>query len=93
MGPLAVKAVPLSFPFGKEMDQSTVCQVHCQALLHNQRPYSRNNATTLMDTAGVHAVLYKSKSFLQFSASLNVTAPKEELDSQYAKQVGGKRTA
>lgn len=36
------------------MDQPTVCQVHCQGLLHNQTA-----SITLMDTTGVHAVLYK----------------------------------
>ena len=30
------KGSPLSFSFGKEIDQSTVCQAHCQGLLRNQ---------------------------------------------------------
>lgn len=53
-GAARCKGSPLSFSFGKEMDQPTVCQVHCQGLLHNQTA-----SITLMDTTGVHAVLYK----------------------------------
>lgn len=48
------KGSPLSFSFGKEMDQPTVCQVHCQGLLQNQTA-----SITLMDTTGVHSALYK----------------------------------
>lgn len=55
-------------PFGREMDQPTVCQGPLSGSPpQSAAPHSQNNGAGMMDSNGIHAVLYKPRSFTSVS--------------------------